>query len=906
MADLHDPSAAFSGRRAGRHSATQTPPAGAGAGPVGSGPVIRNESAQAPVGAAQHPGARMPAATAPSGLPIVDAVRVHRARTDEIAWNTRASTDSSEPEYRPLSAYLPDFRQVPAGMLTADVFGPGPGSSTDQSGATGPRVGDPGEDRDGGPPQGGATVPGSAVAPSTWPGPSSRTQPDSSSRRTSAPEAHAGTPIPAAPPTPAPAVSPVVPPAGVHPAAGVPAGQPAASAARPQYRTRAERRRAEALQAQALQAQQALAAAPDTGAPDAAETSDRPTGSSQALSSQAPSSPTPSHTEPSYPASAGPALPTDDRHRTPEAESPGGPAADPARTGRPAPGSSGHRRAEPGVPGRAREDFPDDLGDGHQRFTGHRPAGPGETRPGVENDHRPDPVGPMGRSTPVPPAPRSFPTPTSGGPGRSADLDEWSPAQARQARAAREQAERARDQSDELWLRELTRPQTPEGLFPDGEQRDSASALLAPPPGRSGEIPAREQMLGRDRSGDRFPSARDESTGSGRLLQDTSNSGWTAGQQSLQRSGKPRLAWIDTARGLAIVLVVLLHATDWIQETPINIEAWDHANEVINTLRMPLFFMCAGILATKWLYAAWADLIAKKVFFLGWLYLLWQLVGSLEAVVAAQITGDQLTPVRMLLSLAMTPVRPRFELWFIWALALFFLINRYCSRFPLGPQLTVGLLMGFFAFSSLVPQVNLGWNGFLEYYLFFLIGCYYRPLLLALAERLTRPLAGAVVVGWTVLTSITYFTGLIYVPGIGLAVRLLGLVAGVGVALVLQNVRIFAYLGSRTLQIYLAHTPIIVVMALLLDHVSLTGPARLLTWLLPLVFTVAAVWLSLKLHTVLIRTRARVMYEPPAALTSRVRDWVARRPDGTERLYPSEVPGLQQRPLERQLERALA
>jgi len=521
-----------------------------------------------------------------------------------------------------------------------------------------------------------------------------------------------------------------------------------------------------------------------------------------------------------------------------------------------------HRRSEP-----IRADFPD------------LPEAPGPRLP--------EPVAPR-TSAPVPPTPRATPLPTGRPVVPAVGPDDWSPASARQAREDREQAERAKDQSDELWLRDLSRPPTPQRMFAPGVAEQTAPSTAAPP------VPQ-----------DRHPFEEQYPTAGTALRQDP-GSGWTAGHPSVQPTAKPRLVWIDTARGLAIVLVVLLHATDWIQETAINIQPWDDMNEVINTLRMPLFFMCAGILATKWLYAAWADLIAKKAFFLGWLYLLWQVVGSLEAIVAAQITGDRLTPLRMLVSLASSPVRPRFELWFIWALALFFLLARYCSRFPLGPQLSAAGLVAAVAFSSLVPQVNLGWNGFVEYYLFFLIGCYYRPLLLVLARRLTPPLSGVLVTGWLALTSITYVTGLINVPGIGIMVRLLGLVAGVAVAVLLQKVRVFSYLGSRTLQVYLAHTPIIVVLVFGLNHVATTGPVQALKWVLPLVFTAAAVGLALLLHAALIRTPAKLMYEPPSAMTERVRHWVARRPAGPENLHPTEVPGLQQRPLERPLERVLA
>ncbi len=238
-------------------------------------------------------------------------------------------------------------------------------------------------------------------------------------------------------------------------------------------------------------------------------------------------------------------------------------------------------------------------------------------------------------------------------------------------------------------------------------------------------------------------------------------------------------------------------------------------------------------------------------------------------------------------------------------LAIFFVVARLCSRFPLAPQLAIGALLGGVAFSHLVPEVNLGWNGVPKYYLFFLIGCYYRPLLLALAARVTRQLAIGAIVGWLVLASVAYFTGVLYLPLVGVVVRILGLVTGIGLAVLLQDVKLFAYLGSRTLPIYLAHTPILVVMVAVLDPVASSGAVQAVKWILPFVLTVPAIWLALKVNEGLMKTPARMLYEPPQNLTDLVRDTVGGRPRGAQPMPKDMVPGLTRQPFDRQLENVL-
>ena len=51
------------------------------------------------------------------------------------------------------------------------------------------------------------------------------------------------------------------------------------------------------------------------------------------------------------------------------------------------------------------------------------------------------------------------------------------------------------------------------------------------------------------------------------------------------------------------------------------------------------------------------------------------------------------------------------------------------------------------------------------------------------------------------------------VVGPGMVTAVIGLIAGIALAVVLARWRLIRYLGARTLPIYLAHTPIIIVLA---------------------------------------------------------------------------------------------
>jgi uncharacterized membrane protein YcfT len=85
----------------------------------------------------------------------------------------------------------------------------------------------------------------------------------------------------------------------------------------------------------------------------------------------------------------------------------------------------------------------------------------------------------------------------------------------------------------------------------------------------------------------------------------------------------PRVAWLDMARGLCMVLVVLLHA-DIASGRPHEQSAVACLiNMALVPLRLPLFFLVSGLLAARLLSRSPREVLVRRVLFCLYLYVLW-------------------------------------------------------------------------------------------------------------------------------------------------------------------------------------------------------------------------------------------------------------------------------------------
>jgi uncharacterized membrane protein YcfT len=347
----------------------------------------------------------------------------------------------------------------------------------------------------------------------------------------------------------------------------------------------------------------------------------------------------------------------------------------------------------------------------------------------------------------------------------------------------------------------------------------------------------------------------------------------TAGEHN--KAFGQRLAWVDSAKAISIVLVVLIHADRWLEFVGAD-SPWIGAfNELFTTMRMPLFFAMSGLLAQRWIHErSWRQLLTGKLRILIWVFLVWQPIVFLYKISAANFLPDQADSSLLahLARLVGSPIRPNGETWFLWALVLFFVLAKVTRRVPPVVQVGVAgaisaawLTFGIaFIGKDVMRLLGDGWQGVFSYYFFFVAALYCRPALIALASRI-RPWAAAPIVA-------IWIGSVIWVDSFGvdqwfpipLILRLGAVVAGIAAATLLVRLPGLVRLGQTTLPVYLMHTPLIVVAACALHVFGVDLSNEPTATLTPVILAFIAIALSLVIFQRSLGNRIRFLYGPPA------------------------------------------
>ena len=340
-----------------------------------------------------------------------------------------------------------------------------------------------------------------------------------------------------------------------------------------------------------------------------------------------------------------------------------------------------------------------------------------------------------------------------------------------------------------------------------------------------------------------------------------------------------RLRWADIAKGASIVLVVLHHATTRQYDllvpadlTPIA-DLWITLTQALKPVRMPLFFAVSGLFAASAIHRPWPQ-VARRVSTYAYLYVVWLLLLAVFTVWERELPMNR---IRSLDEFLLEAVFASTVLWFLYALVVYFTFTKLTAALP--PGLVLAAATGVAVASALVPIEKANQVAVLLHLVFFVLGARLPDLVRATAGWRRGGVLPVLTLGFVVASLGLATVGLPAEIEV-LMLSVLGLPAGVMLAVrasrAPRSAAALAWVGRRTLPVYVLHIPVLGV----LHHLGLSpalGPdslTLLLVMIYPLLVTALVVAGSLLTHAILVRTGLGFLFRLPRVprLRTRVRE----------------------------------
>jgi uncharacterized membrane protein YcfT len=335
-----------------------------------------------------------------------------------------------------------------------------------------------------------------------------------------------------------------------------------------------------------------------------------------------------------------------------------------------------------------------------------------------------------------------------------------------------------------------------------------------------------------------------------------------------QKSGPAhsgRVDWVDYAKGICIVMVVMMHSV-------LGVELAAGATGFMHPLvafakpfRMPDFFLISGLFLSLVIDRDWRTYLDRKVVHFAYFYVLWVTIQfGFKAPSFAAEQGWTHAGYLYLESF----IEPFGTLWFIYLLPIFFVVTKATLRAP-------ALLIWGAAAMLEMAHFSTGWTVIDEFgarFVYFYTGYLLADRVFAMSYRArTQPgQALAALAIWAIANASLVKAGASERPVISLALGLAGACAVVTVATLLARAKwldFIRFCGEHSIVIYLAFFLPMAATRTLLLHSNIVpdvGTMSLTVTLVALLGALAIWWVALKVG-------ADFLFERPDAF------WIAPR-----------------------------
>lgn len=340
----------------------------------------------------------------------------------------------------------------------------------------------------------------------------------------------------------------------------------------------------------------------------------------------------------------------------------------------------------------------------------------------------------------------------------------------------------------------------------------------------------------------------------------------------MMRTDTGRVEWIDVAKALSILMVTMMHTGQLAQPSGVDVGRLVELNHFLSPIRMPLFFAAAGVFAGSALAKPWGDLLRRKVALYVWLFMIWTVV---RWVFCATLLPNPDNPAEgsSISEIGWAILMPTTGLWFLWCLAIFFVVAKALQRFDKRLTLLAVVIVSVISLMITESQnadtgflSNLAHRNALRYFVFFYGAAMSPQIVIGIGSW--RLVSG--ILALSIAFILCYALYCLIDGPLAAPARFGASIAGVGLLLLLARIldrfalpsRLLRYLGRNTLPIYVAQVPLIAIYVAGFKAMGLAEIVLLKNFVAPMgvVFTVLA---SLGVRRILNAAGAGAMYRLP-------------------------------------------
>lgn len=332
-----------------------------------------------------------------------------------------------------------------------------------------------------------------------------------------------------------------------------------------------------------------------------------------------------------------------------------------------------------------------------------------------------------------------------------------------------------------------------------------------------------------------------------------------------------RWSWVDSAKGLSIILVVMMYSAYNTGEYTGEVGFLHYVIGFATPFRMPEFFLISGLFLSQVIARPWRLYADRRVLHYFYFYLLWAFI-----MIVLKVGVFARAPIEMMRELGVAVVEPYGVLWFIYLLGFFGLIAKLLWQFRVPFYVVIPL-------AAALQMAQIDWSSYIAtqfsaYFVFYYLGFVTAPLIFRIVDWAEHHTLGALggLMCWAVINGVLVFSpgyavfpratqmGLAAFPPLHFTLAVAGAIAlcvAGGLLSKLRSVNWLRWLGEHSLVVYLAFTlPMSMFRALALWSGLLTKTG-------PLSFAVLVVSIASPVALYLIVRRlghGRFLFERPA------------------------------------------